>query len=208
MKSLARGARATGSSVPRIVKRAGQRAYPTNSVSWDATASRSGALEGVWPTSDRRRGFVAAKRASRIKLRCRSMADTRGEAGSGRGRTSRLRWCRKSWRAVKWSGGGVRRAAAAAGGRRTGKMGETTGSAPPALSPTRHRPAPPPRRPGAGSPAGRAAGKIAHTSGAGAGSEGFQLLSSRGAGDAADGQANARRWQWSVTAGWSFRVCP
>lgn len=44
-----------------------------NSVSWEATRSLSGALDGVCPTSDSRRGLEAAKRASRIKLRCRSI---------------------------------------------------------------------------------------------------------------------------------------
>lgn len=44
-----------------------------NSVSWEATMSRSGALDGVCPTSDKRRGLAMDMliRASRIRLFCR-----------------------------------------------------------------------------------------------------------------------------------------
>lgn len=56
---------------------------PMNSVSWEATRSLSGALDGVCPTSDSRRGLEAAKRASRIKLRCRSILERLGALACG-----------------------------------------------------------------------------------------------------------------------------
>lgn len=56
---------------------------PMNSVSWEATRSLSGALDGVCPTSDSRRGLEAAKRASRIKLRCHSILERLGAWACG-----------------------------------------------------------------------------------------------------------------------------